>query len=159
MKVWPATALGVGAGWADVAAIHYLPSASGADRQGFVRMINHSPTGGEVSIVATDDSGLAFEAVMLPIDAEELDIEALAYIRTNDGLTSMLHVLPRSGLTSARERIDRQARTTVTRELGHNRREVSSATSASEGGRGPEVDGIAPVQEVRTSAKVRNRSV
>ena len=31
----------------------------------------------------------------------------------------------RSGLTGARERIDRQARTTVARELGHNRREIS----------------------------------
>ena len=32
---------------------------------------------------------------------------------------------PRSGLTGARERIDRQARTTAARELGHNRREIS----------------------------------
>lgn len=134
MKVWSAIALAVGAVWANAAAVPYFPSASDPDRQGFVRVINHSPAGGEVSIVATDDSGFAFEAVTLPIDADEtvhfnsddlevgstakgmqgigggfgdwrldisadeLDIEALAYIRTNDGfLTSMLDVVPRIG--------------------------------------------------------------
>ena len=133
MKTCPTVLLAVAALSANAASIPYFPSASDPDRQGFVRVINHSPSGGEVSIVATDDSGFAFEAVALPIGANEtvhfnsddletgsgskgiqgigtgtgdwrlaissdLNVEALAYIRTNDGfLTSMLDVVPRIG--------------------------------------------------------------
>ena len=118
---------------ADAATVHYFPSAGDPDRQGFVRVINHSSTAGEVSIAATDDSGRAFEAVAMPVGADatvhfnsddletgseakgidgigagqgdwrlsitsELDIEALSYIRTNDGfLTAMLDAVPRIG--------------------------------------------------------------
>ena len=96
-------------------------------------MINHSASGGTVSIAATDDSGHVFDAVSLWIEADgtvhfnsddleigseamgirgigtgvgdwrlriasELNVEALAYIRTRDGfLTSMLDVVPPIG--------------------------------------------------------------
>ena len=58
---------------ANAGAIPYFPSASGPDRQGFVRVINHSPSSGLVSIAATDDSGFAFDPVSMPIGANETD--------------------------------------------------------------------------------------
>ena len=133
MKTFATIAVAVAAVAANAGAILYFPSASDPDRQGFVRVINHSASGGEVSITATDDSGLVFDAVSLPIEADEtvhfnsddletgseakgiqgigtgvgdwrlkiasdLDVEALAYIRTSDGfLTSMLDVVARIG--------------------------------------------------------------
>ena len=36
-----------------------------------MRVVNHSDSGGEVSITATDDSGYVSDAVTLPIDAGE----------------------------------------------------------------------------------------
>ena len=113
--------------------VPYFPSASDPDRQGFVRVIIHSVSAGELLVVATDDAGSAFDAVVVPIGSDEtvhfnsddletgsvskgiggigggegdwrieiasdLAIEALAYIRTNDGfLTPMLDVVPRIG--------------------------------------------------------------
>ena len=115
------------------ATVHYFPSASDPNRQGFVRIINHSSTAGDVSVAATDDSGVSLEAVSLPIAANatvhfnsddleigntskglggvgigqgdwrlrvssDLNVEVLAYIRTNDGfLTAMLDEVPRIG--------------------------------------------------------------
>ncbi len=52
------------------ATVPYFPSASDPDRQGFVRVINHSAQAGEVSIEAVDDAGMAFEAT-LPIEATQ----------------------------------------------------------------------------------------
>ena len=47
-----------------------LPAANdAADRQGFVRVINHSAEAGEVSIAAFDDAGTAFGPVTLAIGA------------------------------------------------------------------------------------------
>ncbi|MYD96687.1 MAG: hypothetical protein F4X98_04785 [Gammaproteobacteria bacterium] len=110
---------------------HSIPlflSASRADRESFVRVINRSAVDGRVEIRAIDDSGWAPPAVALDLGAEQtvhfnsgdlensnsskgledgirspmqgdwrlvltsdLDIEALAYVRTKDGmLTSMV---------------------------------------------------------------------
>ena len=50
--------------------VHLVPSASDPQRrQGFVRVINHSDEGGEVSIVAIDDAGVRYAPVVLALDA------------------------------------------------------------------------------------------
>ena len=48
-----------------------FPTASDRVRQGFVRIINHSPRAGEVHIEAYDDGGTRFAPVILGIDADE----------------------------------------------------------------------------------------
>ncbi len=45
----------------------YLPPASDARRQGFVRVLNHSDAAGEASIVATDDAGVAYAPLTLAL--------------------------------------------------------------------------------------------
>ncbi len=117
-----------------VSSIPLFPAASNEDWQGFVRVVNHSDTAGEVMIEAIDDAGGPAPAVTLSLGALEtthfnsgdleqgnankglsagtgsgngdwrltltsdLNIEALAYIRTGDGfLTSMHDVAPSSG--------------------------------------------------------------
>ena len=119
---------------ANSATVPLLPSPFHPSGQGFVRVINHSNTGGEVSIRATDDSGMTFGPVTLSIGANktahfnsqdlevgntgkglpngvgtgqgnwwlevssELNIEAIAYMRTADGfLTSMFESVPGIG--------------------------------------------------------------
>ena len=53
-------------------ALPFIPSASDTlDRQGFVRVINHSAEAGEVRIDAIDDEGESYGPVTLPIDASE----------------------------------------------------------------------------------------
>ena len=46
-----------------------FPSQAHPSGQGFVRVINHSDIGGDVSIRATDDSGMTYGPVTLSIDA------------------------------------------------------------------------------------------
>ena len=116
----------------DVLTVPFLP-ASGNEfgRDGFVRVINHDGSGGEVRIDAFDDEGAAYGPVTLSVSAKAsvnfntrdleagnpakgmagstglgqgdwrlhfastLDIEALAYVRTPDGLLTAMHdVLP-----------------------------------------------------------------
>ena len=48
-----------------------FPAAGDEDRQGFVRVINHSRRGGEVWIQLFDDDGVRFGPVTLVIDADE----------------------------------------------------------------------------------------
>ena len=56
----------------DTQTIPYLPSASDAlNRQGFVRIINHSAESGEVRIEAIDDEGASYGPVTLDIGAGE----------------------------------------------------------------------------------------
>ena len=111
-----------------------FPSQTHLSGQGFVRVINHSNSGGAVSIRATDDSGMTYGPVTLSIGAgrtvhfnsedlevgnsgkglsngvgagqgdwwleisSELNIEAIAYMRTADGfLTSMFESVPGIG--------------------------------------------------------------
>ena len=50
--------------------IPYFPSAADLDRQGFVRVINHSERDGEVAIEAIDDAGSS-HSITLEIDADE----------------------------------------------------------------------------------------
>ena len=53
-------------------AVPLFASATNPDRyQGFVRIINHSGVGGEVSVEAFDDTGVAYGPVMLDIEANE----------------------------------------------------------------------------------------
>ena len=53
-------------------ALPFIPSASDAlDRQGFVRVINHSTESGEVRIGAIDDEGESYGPVVLAIGAGE----------------------------------------------------------------------------------------
>ncbi len=119
---------------AHAATIPLFPSQTHPSGQGFVRVINHSNTGGEVTIRATDDSGATVGPVTLSIGANrtvhfnsqdlevgntgkglsegvgsgqgnwwldvssELNIEAIAYMRTDDGfLTSMYESVPGIG--------------------------------------------------------------
>ena len=119
---------------AHAATVPLFPSQTHSSGQGFVRVINHSNSGGEVSIRATDDSGMTFGPVTLSIGANktvhfnsedleigntgkglsegigsgqgdwwldvssELNIEAIAYMRTDDGfLTSMYESVPGIG--------------------------------------------------------------
>ena len=116
------------------ATITYFPAANDPQLQGFVRVINHSDEGGAVSILATDDAGVTYDAISLAIDAgqtvhfnsddlemgnpakrlsgglgagqgdwrldlsSDLNVEALAYIRTTDGfLTAMGETVPGIG--------------------------------------------------------------
>ena len=51
--------------------IPLFPSASSPNRQGFVRVVNHSDRQGEVSITATDDAGQTPPPVLLFIAANE----------------------------------------------------------------------------------------
>ena len=51
--------------------VYLFPSASEPLREGFVRVVNHSPGADEVTIRATDDGGRAFDAVILSIDPHE----------------------------------------------------------------------------------------
>ena len=53
------------------AAVHLFLAASDPDREGFVRIINHSERAGMVAIYPIDDSGWRFEAVILSIGAHE----------------------------------------------------------------------------------------
>ena len=112
--------------------VHDVPLFAAAENprnyQGFVRVINHAATSGEVTIEAFDDEGVPYGPVTLDIDANEtvhfnsgdlqdgdpdkglsegvgegtsgdwrlrlsseLDIEVLAYNRTDDGLLTTLH--------------------------------------------------------------------
>ena len=52
-------------------AVPMLPAASHPQRQGFVRLINRSGEGGEVSIVAFDDAGTQYGPLTLAIGANE----------------------------------------------------------------------------------------
>ena len=109
---------------------HRVPlflAADRAPRQGFVRIINHSPRAGTVTIDAIDDEGSRHGPLTLSIAANrtvhfnsdhledgnpskglsggvgdgagdwrlqltsDLDIEALAYIRTSDGMLASMH--------------------------------------------------------------------
>ena len=47
-----------------------FPTASDGVRQGFVRIVNHSPRAGEVQIEAYDDDGTRFGPVTLDVDAD-----------------------------------------------------------------------------------------
>ena len=49
--------------------VPFFPAASDGFRQGFVRIINHSPVAGEVRIDAIDDRGRAADRVTLTIEA------------------------------------------------------------------------------------------
>ena len=51
--------------------VPYFPSTKDMERQGFVRVINHSDRSGQVDIMATDDTGLPGEPVTLAIAARE----------------------------------------------------------------------------------------
>ena len=72
-------ALPVGAGFASTGAMNshldhqapMFPTALDEVRQGFVRIINHSPRAGVVHIEAYDDGGARFGPVTLDIDADE----------------------------------------------------------------------------------------
>ena len=135
MNVWHLAMLAV-AGTANLqaATITYFPAANDPQLQGFVRVINHSDQNGAVSIRATDDAGMTYDAISLAIDAgqtvhfnsddlemgnpakrlsaglgagqgdwrldlsSDLNVEALAYIRTTDGfLTAMSETVPGIG--------------------------------------------------------------
>ena len=50
-----------------VIGIHLIPSASDPMRQGFVRIVNQSDAGGEVSIAAVDDAGVEFGPATLSV--------------------------------------------------------------------------------------------
>ena len=103
--------------------------ASGAGREGFVRIINWSDSPGSVRIRGVDDSGRQTETITLSLDASaaahfnsgdlesgnevkglsggigpgeggwrlelqsDLDVEALAYVRTADGFVTAMHDL------------------------------------------------------------------
>lgn len=113
----------------DAHPVWFFPSASRENQQGFVRVINHSSTAGEVRIVPVDDDGATYDPVTLTLDAghaaqfnstdleagntdkglshgvgsgtgdwrlqleSDLDIEVLAYIRTDDGFVTAMHDL------------------------------------------------------------------
>ena len=51
--------------------VYLFPSDAEPSREGFVRVINHSAEGGEVTIEAIDDTGRRFDTVTLSIDARE----------------------------------------------------------------------------------------
>ena len=106
-----------------------FPAAGDASgRQGFARVINRSPSAGEVSIRAHDETGRAYPPISFPIGANEvvhvnsddleqggakglsggtgagtgdwrldltsdLDIDVLAFIRTQDGFLTSMHDL------------------------------------------------------------------
>ena len=53
------------------AALMY-PAASDSARQGFVRIVNHSPHAGEVRVVAVDDTGRGMQPLMVRIGANEV---------------------------------------------------------------------------------------
>ena len=53
----------------EVTFVWLFPPVSDGVRQGFVRMINHSPEGGEVIVEAIDDAGARREAATLSVDA------------------------------------------------------------------------------------------
>ena len=53
------------------ATIPYFPAANDTYLQGFVRVINHSAQSGEVSIQATDDTGMTYDPITLTIDANQ----------------------------------------------------------------------------------------
>ena len=112
---------------ANATLVPLFPAASDEFRQGFVRVINHSPAKGTVQIVAVDDAGNATDGLELAIgpgrtvhfnsdDLEvgnpdkglsggagagvgdwrleltsRLDIEVLAYIRSEDGFLTAMH--------------------------------------------------------------------
>ncbi len=67
---WTAAA-GAGRASAGVRHVYLFPSASEPLREGFVRVINHSPEAGEVTIHATDGGGWTVDGVTLSIDANE----------------------------------------------------------------------------------------
>ena len=130
-----------------------FPAARDPLREGFVRVINRSDQGGEVTVVAVDDAGWRSPEITLSVAATEtvhfnsndleqgnpdkglsggagaptqgdwrleltgdLDLEVLAYIRTEDGfLTAMYDVVER-GLTGSR---------VATFNPGRNRNQVS----------------------------------
>ncbi|MXW35571.1 MAG: hypothetical protein F4Z60_08565, partial [Chloroflexi bacterium] len=48
-------------------AVWYLPPASDSDRQGFVRVVNHSDSAGEATVTATDDEGFEREPLTLAL--------------------------------------------------------------------------------------------
>ena len=71
-------------------AVYLFPRASHPSRQGFVRLINHGSTGGDISIVPTDDSGRVFDTITLAIDANEtvhFNSDDLENGNTDKGLT------------------------------------------------------------------------
>ena len=51
--------------------VYLFPSASEPQREGFVRVINHSAEGGEVLIDPVDDGGREFDTITLSVDANE----------------------------------------------------------------------------------------
>lgn len=70
--------------------IPLFPSQIHPSGQGFVRVINHSNSGGAVSILATDDSGMTYGPVTLSIDAGKtvhVNSEDLEVGNTGKGLS------------------------------------------------------------------------
>ena len=51
--------------------VPFVPSASDTVRQGFVRVINHGDSAGEVRIDAIDDSGMGFGPLTLSLDPHQ----------------------------------------------------------------------------------------
>ena len=50
------------------ALVPLFPSAADPVREGFLRIVNHGPTAGEIAIAATDDHGMAARTVTLALD-------------------------------------------------------------------------------------------
>ena len=50
-------------------AVWYLPPASDPALEGFVRVVNHSGSAGEVAVAATDDAGRTYEPLALRLEA------------------------------------------------------------------------------------------
>ena len=51
--------------------VYLFPSASEPQREGFVRVINHSAEGGQVLVDPVDDGGREFDTITLSVDANE----------------------------------------------------------------------------------------
>ena len=67
----------------------YLPSASNAVRQGFVRVVNHSDSTGFATITATDDAAQTYDPLLLKLEprhAVDIDVDDLESGNSAKGL-------------------------------------------------------------------------
>ena len=56
---------------ANSATVPLFPSTSHPSGQGFVRIVNHSESGGQVTVTARDDAGMAYDPIALSIGANK----------------------------------------------------------------------------------------
>ena len=143
----PVAAVDGGDGAATIHAVGLFPSASGADLEGVLRIVNRTRQSGSVSIEAIDDTGTSYGPVTLRIDTlESLVINSDDLEEGNAGKGPFLgHRRGQRGLAPAPQHLSRHRRSVLCPSAGGSgRASVGDARSRAASGVGSSGDAAGP---------------